>query len=138
MTAGLQPAPDVRAVSRKDVRTVITSSPMGTTVEWYDFFLYSTAASLVFDELFFPTDDPAVSTMLAFVTFFVGFVARPLGGVLFGHVGDRIGRKRTLVDAADGPVHGGDGRASHLRAGGTARARAAGAAARGAGPGDRR
>jgi MFS family permease len=97
MTAGLQPAPDVRAVPRKDVRTVIVSSLMGTTVEWYDFFLYSTAASLVFDKLFFPTDDPTVSTMLAFVTFFVGFVARPLGGVLFGHIGDRIGRKRTLV-----------------------------------------
>ena len=98
MTAGLQqPAPDVRAVSRKDVRTVIVSSLMGATVEWYDFFLYSTAASLVFDKLFFPTDDPTVSTMLAFVTFFVGFVARPLGGVLFGHIGDRIGRKRTLV-----------------------------------------
>ena len=97
MTAGLQPAPDVHAVPRKDVRTVILSSLMGTTVEWYDFFLYSTAASLVFDKLFFPTDDPTVSTMLAFVTFFVGFVARPLGGVLFGHIGDRIGRKRTLV-----------------------------------------
>lgn len=97
MTAGLQPAPDVRAVPRKDVRTVIVSSLMGTTVEWYDFFLYSTAAGLVFDKLFFPTDDPTISTMLAFVTFFVGFVARPLGGVLFGHIGDRIGRKRTLV-----------------------------------------
>lgn len=81
----------------KNVRTVITSSLIGTTVEWYDFFLYSTAASLVFDKLFFPTTDPTVGTMLAFTTFFVGFVARPLGGILFGHIGDRIGRKRTLV-----------------------------------------
>ncbi|GAA4616737.1 MFS transporter [Saccharopolyspora hordei] len=81
----------------RDVRTVIVSSLMGTTVEWYDFFLYSTAAGLVFDELFFPADNPTVSTVLAFATFFVGFVARPLGGVLFGHIGDRIGRKRTLV-----------------------------------------
>ncbi|CAM03334.1 MFS transporter [Saccharopolyspora erythraea] len=80
-----------------DVRTVLVSSVIGTTVEWYDFFLYSTAAGLVFDELFFPSDDPYIGTMLAFVTFFVGFVARPLGGVLFGHIGDRIGRKRTLV-----------------------------------------
>ncbi|MER6990170.1 MFS transporter [Saccharopolyspora hirsuta] len=90
-------APGTRQVSDKDVRTVIVSSLMGTTVEWYDFFLYSTAAGLVFDELFFPTDNPTVSTVLAFATFFVGFVARPLGGVLFGHIGDRIGRKRTLV-----------------------------------------
>lgn len=98
MTAGLHvDAPGTRQVSEKDVRTVIVSSLMGTTVEWYDFFLYSTAASLVFDKLFFPTDNPTVSTVLAFATFFVGFVARPLGGVLFGHIGDRIGRKRTLV-----------------------------------------
>ena len=83
--------------AEKNVRTVITSSVIGTTVEWYDFFLYSTAASLVFNKQFFPTANPAVGTMLAFTTFFVGFVARPLGGVLFGHIGDRIGRKRTLV-----------------------------------------
>ncbi|MEV0081308.1 MFS transporter [Saccharopolyspora sp. NPDC050642] len=98
MTAGTHvDAPGARQVSEKDVRTVIVSSLMGTTVEWYDFFLYSTAAGLVFDKLFFPTDNPTVSTVLAFATFFVGFVARPLGGVLFGHIGDRIGRKRTLV-----------------------------------------
>ncbi|TDD56124.1 MFS transporter [Saccharopolyspora elongata] len=98
MTAGTHvDAPGARQVSEKNVRTVIVSSLMGTTVEWYDFFLYSTAAGLVFDKLFFPTDNPTVSTVLAFATFFVGFVARPLGGVLFGHIGDRIGRKRTLV-----------------------------------------
>ncbi|MGW0894462.1 MFS transporter [Saccharopolyspora sp. NPDC002578] len=94
-TATTEPAE--HGSSEKNVRTVITSSLIGTTVEWYDFFLYSTAASLVFDKLFFPTADPTVGTMLAFTTFFVGFVARPLGGILFGHIGDRIGRKRTLV-----------------------------------------
>jgi MFS family permease len=78
-------------------RTVLTASLIGTTVEWYDFFLYATAASLVFPKLFFPVGDEVVASLLAFGTFAVGFVARPIGGILFGHVGDRIGRKRTLV-----------------------------------------
>jgi MFS family permease len=78
-------------------RTILLASLVGTTVEWYDFFLYATAASLVFPALFFPADDPTVGTLLAFGTFAVGFVARPIGGLLFGHVGDRLGRKRTLV-----------------------------------------
>ncbi|HET6503469.1 MAG TPA: MFS transporter [Amycolatopsis sp.] len=79
------------------VRTVLFSSVLGTTVEWYDFFLYSTAAGVVFDKLFFPSGNAFVGTMLSFATFFVGFLARPIGGILFGHIGDRIGRKRTLV-----------------------------------------
>ncbi|WP_028927503.1 MFS transporter [Pseudonocardia acaciae] len=78
-------------------RTILLASLVGTTVEWYDFFLYATAASLVFPALFFPADDPVVGTLLAFGTFAVGFVARPIGGLLFGHIGDRLGRKRTLV-----------------------------------------
>lgn len=78
-------------------RTILAASLVGTTVEWYDFFLYATAAGLVFPRLFFPMGDEVVGTLLAFATFAVGFVARPVGGVLFGHVGDRIGRKRTLV-----------------------------------------
>jgi MFS family permease len=78
-------------------RTVLAASLVGTTVEWYDFFLYATAASLVFPQLFFPVGNEVVSALLAFGTFAVGFVARPIGGILFGHVGDRIGRKRTLV-----------------------------------------
>jgi MFS family permease len=78
-------------------RTILLASLVGTTVEWYDFFLYATAASLVFPQLFFPAHDQLVGTLLAFGTFAVGFVARPVGGVLFGHVGDRIGRKSTLV-----------------------------------------
>jgi MFS family permease len=78
-------------------RTILLASLVGTTVEWYDFFLYATAASLVFPKLFFPAHDEVVGTMLAFGTFAVGFVARPIGGLLFGHIGDRLGRKRTLV-----------------------------------------
>jgi len=78
-------------------RTILLASLVGTTVEWYDFFLYATAASLVFPRLFFPAHDEVVGTLLAFGTFAVGFVARPIGGVLFGHVGDRLGRKQTLV-----------------------------------------
>lgn len=73
------------------------SSLVGTTVEWYDFFLYGTAAGLVFPKLFFPSEDPAIGTLLAFATFAVGFVARPVGGLIFGHIGDKAGRKKTLV-----------------------------------------
>ncbi|MFJ6852727.1 MFS transporter [Streptomyces sp. NPDC091271] len=76
---------------------MVLASLLGTTVEWYDFFLYSTAAGLVFNKLFFPTADGTVGTMLSFATFAVGFVARPVGGLLFGHLGDRIGRKHTLA-----------------------------------------
>lgn len=73
------------------------ASAVGTTIEWYDFFLYGTAAALVFNKLFFPQHDPLVGTMLAFATYALGFVARPLGGVVFGHYGDRIGRKKLLM-----------------------------------------
>ena len=71
--------------------------PVGTTVEWYDFFLYATAASLVFNTVFFPHQSGFVGTLLTFATFAVGFVVRPIGGVVFGHIGDRIGRKKTLA-----------------------------------------
>ncbi|HZZ34375.1 MAG TPA: MFS transporter, partial [Caulobacteraceae bacterium] len=76
---------------------VIAASMIGTTIEWYDFFLYGTAAALVFNKLFFPSSEPLVGTMLAFATYALGFIARPLGGVVFGHFGDRIGRKRLLM-----------------------------------------
>lgn len=79
------------------LRRVVGASIIGTTIEWYDFFLYGTAAALVFNKLFFPAEDPLVGTMLAFATYALGFVARPLGGVVFGHFGDRIGRKRLLM-----------------------------------------
>lgn len=74
------------------------ASFVGTTIEWYDFYIYGLAASLVFGELFFSKEmDPGVATLLSFATFWVGFLARPVGGVIFGHLGDRIGRKTTLV-----------------------------------------
>lgn len=79
------------------IRQVVASSFIGTTIEWYDFLLYGTAAALVFNQLFFPSFDPLVGSLLAFATFGVGFFARPLGGIVFGHFGDKIGRKSMLV-----------------------------------------
>ena len=79
------------------IRLVAMASLVGTTIEWYDFFLYGTAAALVFNRLFFPTFDPLMGTLAAFGTFAVGFVARPVGGIIIGHFGDRIGRKSMLV-----------------------------------------
>ena len=79
------------------VRLVAVASFIGTTIEWYDFFLYGTAAALVFNRLFFPTFDPLMGTLAAFGTYTVGFVARPLGGIVIGHYGDKIGRKSMLV-----------------------------------------
>jgi metabolite-proton symporter len=84
-------------VQRSSLTRVIMSSLIGTTIEWYDFFLYGSAAALVFNKLFFPSFDPLVGTLLAFATYAVGFVARPLGGIVFGHFGDRIGRKKLLM-----------------------------------------
>lgn len=82
---------------RRRLRTVVAASLLGTTVEWYDFFLYATAAGLVFNRVFFPSESSVVGTLLAFATFAVGFVMRPVGGLVFGHIGDRIGRKRSLA-----------------------------------------
>ncbi len=79
------------------IREIAASSLIGTVVEWYDFFLYGTMAALVFNREFFPVVSPLLGTMIAFTTFAAGFVTRPLGGVLFGHFGDRLGRKRMLV-----------------------------------------
>ncbi len=81
----------------KDVRRDVVASVIGATIEWYDFFLYGVVAGIVFNKLFFPTGDAFISTLLAYTTFAVGFVARPLGGVIFGHFGDKIGRKSMLV-----------------------------------------
>lgn len=80
-----------------EVRKVAFASFIGTTIEWYDFFIYGTAAALVLNQLFFPTFDPLVGTLAAFATFAVGFLARPLGGVVFAHFGDRVGRKPMLI-----------------------------------------
>ncbi|MCW2847139.1 MAG: major facilitator superfamily transporter [Marmoricola sp.] len=79
------------------VRRIIVASLIGTSLEWYDFFIYGTASALVFNKVFFPDFEPLVGTLLAFATYAVGFVARPLGGVVFGHFGDKVGRKNVLV-----------------------------------------
>ncbi|MEV0440627.1 MFS transporter [Streptomyces spectabilis] len=76
---------------------VVAASLVGTTIEWYDFFLYGSAAALVFNDLFFPTADPLTGTLIAFITYAIGFLARPLGGLVFGHYGDKMGRKKLLV-----------------------------------------
>ena len=82
---------------RTNIVKVVFASLIGTAVEWYDFFLYGSAAALVFGALFFPESEPATATLLAFGTYALGFVARPLGGIVFGHFGDRVGRKKMLV-----------------------------------------
>lgn len=79
------------------LRTVVGASMIGTTIEWFDFFIYGVAAALVFNKLFFPEFDPLTGTLLAFSSYALGFAARPLGGVIFGHFGDRIGRKKLLM-----------------------------------------
>jgi MFS family permease len=81
----------------RDLRRITLSSLAGTTVEYYDFLLYATMTALVFDRLFFPGSDPSAAAVAAFGTLAAGYVARPVGGILFGHFGDRLGRKRTLV-----------------------------------------
>jgi metabolite-proton symporter len=86
-----------KATDSAELRRVVLASFIGTTIEWYDFFLYGTAAALVFNRLFFPTLDPLAGTLSAYATYAVGFVARPLGGAIFGHYGDRVGRKKMLV-----------------------------------------
>lgn len=85
------------ALGAADVRRVVLASFVGTMIEWYDFFIYGTAAALVFQKLFFPADDAFLSQMASYGSFAIGFFARPLGGVVFGHFGDRIGRKAMLV-----------------------------------------
>jgi metabolite-proton symporter len=87
----------MNSTSNVKVGRVALASLIGTTVEWYDFFLYGVVAGIVLNHLYFPTTDPLISTMLAYGTFLVGFVTRPLGGIVFGHFGDRIGRKSMLV-----------------------------------------
>ena len=82
---------------KSSIGKVVFASLIGTAVEWYDFFLYGSAAALVFGTLFFPESDPLTGTLLAFGTYALGFVARPIGGVVFGHYGDRVGRKKMLV-----------------------------------------
>jgi MHS family shikimate/dehydroshikimate transporter-like MFS transporter len=93
----LVPASTVAAEKPGSIKLVAVASLIGTTIEWYDFFLYNTAAALLFPQLFFPTLDPLSGTLASFATYTVGFVARPFGGIVMGHFGDRVGRKSMLV-----------------------------------------
>jgi metabolite-proton symporter len=79
------------------LRRAVIASTIGTAIEWYDFFIYGTAAGLIFGKLYFPNEDPLTGTLAAFGTYFIGFVGRPIGAAIFGHYGDRIGRKATLI-----------------------------------------
>src|SRR6476619_5027906 len=81
----------------RQVRKAAMASIIGTTIEWYDYFLYGTAAALVFPKVFFPNSSHYVALLESFATYFVGFAARPVGAAIFGHWGDRIGRKVTLI-----------------------------------------
>ncbi|MEU5999641.1 MULTISPECIES: MFS transporter [unclassified Streptomyces] len=95
--AAATPRAQGKTPGKPGIARIISASLIGTTIEWYDFFLYGSAAALVFNTLFFPDSDPLVGTLLSFLTYAVGFAARPLGGVVFGHYGDKIGRKKLLV-----------------------------------------
>ena len=91
-----------QAISNKQdnkMRKVALTALAGTSIEWYDFFLYAAAAALIFPKAFFPETDPTIALLLSFSSFAVGFLARPLGGIIFGHFGDKIGRKKTLIIA---------------------------------------
>src|SRR5213080_4798891 len=88
---------DSDLASRSEILKVAAASLIGTSIEWYDFFLYGSAAALVFPKLFFPKSDPLAGVLISFATYFVGFAARPVGALIFGHLGDRIGRKATLI-----------------------------------------
>jgi len=90
-------APLPAAEHSAQLRKAVIASTVGTAIEWYDFFLYGTAAGLIFGKLYFPNQEPLAATLAAFGTYFVGFAARPVGAAIFGHYGDRIGRKATLI-----------------------------------------
>jgi hypothetical protein len=94
------PVSETSQKPRTNIVRVVAASMAGTTVEWYDFFLYGVAAALVFPHVFFPTGNATAATLASLGTFAVGFLARPVGGLVFGHYGDRIGRKGALVAAS--------------------------------------
>jgi metabolite-proton symporter len=94
-TITVGPLPEARHSA--ELRKAVVAATIGTTIEWYDFFIYGTAAGLVFGKLYFPNEEPLTATLAAFGTYFVGFVGRPIGAAIFGHYGDRIGRKATLI-----------------------------------------
>jgi MFS family permease len=87
----------VHQPTKQEIRKVVIASLLGSTIEWYDFFLYGVVAGIVFNKLFFPTADPFMGTILAYSTFAIGYLARPFGGFIFGHFGDKLGRKSMLI-----------------------------------------
>ena len=95
--ASASTAAEGSAEHRRQVRKAALASTIGTTIEWYDFFLYNTAAALIFPALFFPASTAYAGRLESFATYAVGFAARPVGAAIFGHWGDRIGRKATLI-----------------------------------------
>src|ERR1700746_3111052 len=90
-------APLPAAENSAPLRKAVIACAVGTAIEWYDFFLYGTAAGLIFGKLYFPNQEPLAATLAAFGTYFVGFAARPIGAAIFGHFGDRLGRKASLI-----------------------------------------
>src|SRR5260221_7231200 len=96
-TLDVAAVPLPEAEHQAQLRRAIIASTVGTTIEWYDFLLYSVVTGLVFAKLFFPKSDPLVGVLEAFAIYFVGFIARPIGAAIFGHYGDRIGRKGALI-----------------------------------------
>src|SRR5689334_1420302 len=82
---------------RTSIWQAVGASTVGTIIEWYDFFIYGTASALVFNKLFFPNYDPLAGTLAAFATYAVGFLIRPVGGIVFGYLGDKVGRKPVLI-----------------------------------------
>src|SRR5581483_10754765 len=96
-TGGFMASITSEPVSTRRMLPVIVASTVGTAIEWYDFFLYGFLAATVFGKLFFPTLDPLTGVLAAFTTYYIGFIARPIGGAFFGWFGDRVGRKSTLV-----------------------------------------
>ena len=96
-TATIHAGADTDTVHRQQLRRAVVASVIGTTIEWYDFFVYSIVTGLVFAKLYFPQSDPLAGTLQAYAVFFVGFMSRPIGAAIFGHYGDRIGRKSALI-----------------------------------------
>src|SRR6266581_8799039 len=96
-TADIAAAPLSDFQHRRQLRRAVIASTVGTTIEWYDFLLYGQMAAIVFAKLYFPGSDPLTGVLQAFAVFAVGFVARPIGAAIFGHYGDRIGRKAALI-----------------------------------------
>ena len=86
----------VNTSKRTSTSRLAAASAVGTTLEWYDFTVYNTLAALIFNRLFFPSFDPLVGTILAFSTYAVGYISRPIGGLVFGHLGDKLGRRFVL------------------------------------------